>query len=377
MAPKRTARFALDSAAGLAIAEPLTAPEPNPLFDNSAVDGYAVGSAADGAKGMRLRIQDSVAAGAVSPGSVAKGCAMRILTGAPTPPNTFGIAMQEDVRRHYDEIVLVLPVEEGRHVRRIGAEFPAGACLAVAGTPIDAGVVAQLAFAGVVKPLVYDAPKVAILSTGDELIDPAETPTGSQVRDSNSAMLSVQVRQACPASLTRRQLADRRDSVLRALAFAAAKNDLVIVSGGASVGDRDFIGSVVAEIGSVIFHGVAIRPGKPLLFGAVGSALVFGLPGNPASAFVCFELFVKEALRRLAGWSEPESRWDDVPSGFDHAPCGREDFVRVRRTAAGFVPAGDQASFGILSLGQAHALARFPADREVRIGETCQVTWLR
>ncbi len=377
MPSRRTLNVPLQSSAGYAIAEPLVAAEPNPRFDNSAVDGYAVGCREDTTPGTRLRLQGAVPAGQSGIGPIRTGSAVRILTGAPVPVGTFGIAMQEDVEVHGDEVMLREEIREGRHIRRAGADFAAGSVLAHAGAPIDAALAAHLAFSGVVEPLVFARPSVAVLTSGDELVDPGTQPEGAQIRDTNSAMLGMQVLGAIGKPAEHRRVLDDRRAMLDVLRDLAERNDVVLAAGGASVGDRDYLADVVRELGSIRFHGVKIRPGKPLLFGRIGGSFVIGLPGNPASDFVCFEVFVRETLRRLSGWVEPCLCWSDTVIGFDHPACGREDFVRVRQEGARLVSAGDQGSYGLCSLGQAHGLARLPADRHVHAGEVCPVVWLR
>jgi len=373
----RTVRVALRDAGGFALAESVGAREPNPRFDNSGVDGYAIGSIHDSEGGVRLRIQGIVAAGESSQVQIEPGSAVRIFTGAPTPANTFGIAMQEDVEVDGDSIILRSQVRIGEFIRRRGAEFDEGAELCRVGTVVDSGIAALLAFAGYVEPLVYQAPRVSVLTTGDELVEPTEVPIGGQIRDTNSVMLAMQVRQSTGRLPSTTRVIDDRESLKFALIQATAESDLVILSGGASVGDRDFVAGLVAEIGTVFFHGVAIRPGKPILFGKIGECFVFGLPGNPASAFVCFEIFVREAIRRLSGWGEPELLWTEQTVGFDHPNCRREDFVRIRVEGSQVVESGHQGSFGIGSLGRAHGIARFPASHDVSSGTVCPVLWLK
>jgi molybdopterin molybdotransferase len=373
----RTTTVGLESSAGLALAEPVIAAEPYPRFDNSAVDGYAVGFAEDSAAGSRLKLKGIASAGGGLAAPIERGHAVRILTGAPTPPHAFGIAMQEDVELSDGTVVLRQEIRQHDFIRRQGAEFDAGTELAGIGTVIGPGVAAQLAFVGMIEPSVFLAPRVTVIATGDELVDPSTIPTESQIRDTNSRMLGFQV-----ASVTRTlpnavRVADTRALLRAAAQKAAAESDLILISGGASVGDRDYVASVIADLGVVHFHGVSIRPGKPTLFGCIGACTVFGLPGNPASAFVCFEIFVLEALRRLAGWATPEIHWTKAQVAFAHRASGREDFVRVCWRDGALVEAGEQGSFGINSLAKADALVRLPADRDTLAGEICPVYWLK
>jgi molybdopterin molybdotransferase len=305
------------------------------------------------------------------------GEAIRIFTGAPTPEDVFGVVMQEDVDVLDDAIVLKESVGRGEMIRRRGAEFHAGSVLAPVGTAVDAGVAAQLAFCNLINPLVFEPPRVAVITTGDELVRPGGIGKPVGVIDTNSVMLSLQVANSVPVRPDTMKVSDNRAKLLEAIGTAAHVNELIVISGGASVGDRDYIGAVIAELGTIHFHGVSIRPGKPTLFGSIGGCQVFGLPGNPASSFVCFELFVREALRRLAGWNDAGLRWMEAEAGFAHRSCGREDYVRVRLEDGVLQSAGEQGSFGIGSMARAHGLARFPGDRDTEPGERCQVSWLK
>ncbi len=371
--PEGVFKIRLGSAAGYALAEPVIASEPNPRFDNSAVDGYAIGCSADAISGAELRIQGSVAAGETTAGVIQPGHAVRILTGAPVPPGVFGIAMQEDVKASDAGIVLQATIREGDAIRHRGADFAAGQQLVDVGTCITPGVATQLAFVGMMQVPVFRYPRVRVITTGDELVSPEVCPAGSQIRDTNSVMLKFQVRNSIRCQGHFERVVDSAKLLRDVLARVALVKDVILVAGGASVGDRDYLASTVQELGQIHFHGVSIRPGKPMLFGQIGSSLVFGLPGNPASAFVCFEIFVKEALRRLAGWAESELSWTGAIAGFEHRAVGREDFLRVKVNAGVATLAADQGSSGIASLAAAQALARFPANRDIHQGDPVSV----
>ena len=364
-------------ALGFALAQPILAITPNPRFDNSEVDGYAIGSESDRKSGTRLKLSGSIAAGEFSNTPIPPGNAIRILTGAPVPPHTYGIIMQEDVLASPKDIVLGADIAEGAHVRLKGADFGIGAELASVGTVVNASVAALLAFAGVPHPLVYSKPIVAVITTGDELVALDEEPSDGQIRDTNSVMLRAQVEEAIGSQPTLLRVGDNLADLKALLSEVSNVSDVMILSGGASVGDRDYLARAVSNLGTVYFHGVSIRPGKPFLFGKIGQCLVFGLPGNPASAFVCFELFVKSTLRQVAGWHDCELSWATAVTEFDHKAMGREDFVRVRWSDGHVTTAGVQGSFGIWSLALADGLARFPANEDVDKGSTCSVYWMR
>ncbi len=368
---KRTERLALENAVGRIIATDLHAEGDNPRFDNSGVDGYAISCAEDGLEGAVLVLSDSVSAGSQSLTRIEKGTAVRIFTGAPTPPGTWGIVMQEDVSLNGGRIQISRMVSQGDFIRRAGADFQFGKLLMKSGTRIDPSNVPLLAFNGEVRPPVFVRPKVAVISTGDEIVSSADIPSGPQIRDTNGPMLAALTGSVLGNWPEIVLVRDNRQEVVDAIWRASELSDVVILSGGASVGDRDFVASVLQQIGHIHFHGVKIRPGKPVLFGQVGASFVFGLPGNPASSYVCFELFVREALLRLTGALEPPLRWWPMRLGFDHKAMGRDDFVRARMQDGILQSAGEQGSFGIISPAEAEFLIRFPVDQDLYSGDTC------
>ena len=349
----RKGKMAIEDAAGYALCDPVIANEPNPRFDNSAVVGYAVGNSVDAKVGASLKVQGISAAGGLDHEAISPGTARRIFTGAELPADTYGIIMQEDVQLQNGMIVLGREIRRGDHVRLKGTDFAEGDLLLPPGTVIDPGVTALLAFVGNVQCQVWESPNVSVITTGDELVDPADVPVGSQIRDTNGSMLTSLSRRAVTCQPKAIRVQDSESAMIEILKSEADSNDAIIVAGGASVGDRDFLRPAMEALGTIYFHGVAIRPGKPFLFGKIGDCFVFGLPGNPASAFVCFEIFVKDALRKLAGWNTPTTIWVDVPTGFDHKAIGREDFVRVVYRNGKVYPCSEPGSFGLVSVAVA------------------------
>lgn len=368
----RVRRIPLLTAAGRVLAEEVVAEERYPRFDNSSVDGYALPFAAEA--GARAPLAGVAPAGQAFEGRF--DGAVRVLTGAPIPEGTYGVVMQEDVSRDGDAIVLREAVARNAFVRRAGSDVAKGETLLSPGVRLSAGGVALAASQGLADLAVADAVRCRVVTTGDEVVDFAETPSGAQIRDTNAPMMTLQARSAgCEVEHVR--VVDDEDALREAL---GGDFDLILVAGGASVGDRDFLPGAVARLGEVVFHGVRMRPGKPILFGRIGPAWVFGLPGNPASAFVGFELFVREAVGRLLGCLRPEPRWTEAVFGEDRKAVGREDFARVvLRELDGTpvaTPVGEQGSFGLRSLAFADGLARLPADRDVRRGERVPVLLL-
>lgn len=356
---------ALERAAGRVCRKAITAPDNYPLFDNSAVDGYAVGRSEDARVGSMLAVEQRLAAGSAPCGPLRPGSAARVLTGSVVPENAYAVVMQEDVDVEGDAIRLRAEAQAGQHIRRTGDDFLAGAALLGAGAEIGAGSIGLLASQGLVRLDAYARPRVAVLTTGDELVPYGEDPPAGSLRDSNGPMLAALVQSTGAELGACDHVCDDRSFTRDALASLCDQNDVLLCAGGASVGDRDHIPSLIAELGEVLFHGVAIRPGKPVLMGRIGGCIVFGLPGNPASAFVTFELFAREAIAVRGGKSASAPRWISAP--FDgHAPStNRDDFVRCRWIGPSdhpsVQPVGVQGSFGLRSLADAHCLARIRA----------------
>jgi molybdopterin molybdotransferase len=375
--PLHTEQVDLNRAAGRVLAEDLVAEDANPRFANSAVDGYAIGSRNDAVRGAVLNISRCVSAGEASSVPIPAGSAYRILTGAPVPLGTYAVVMQEDVIVQGDRVEIASEAREGDFIRSRGGDFMPGDRLLSSGTMIHASNIPLFAFCGVSAPTVYRLPRVAVVSTGDELVDMTDVPAGPQIRDTNGPMLAALTASIVGATPTVTRFKDEYSEVVSAIGKLCEEHDVVIVSGGASVGDRDHIARVVAELGSITFHGVRIRPGKPTLMGKVKKAHVFGLPGNPASSFVCFELFVREALLRTMGSTNLAHQWIPMTIGFDHKAMGREDFVRGKLEGEMLVPVGEQGSFGIISSAHSELLVRLDADRDNFAGEKCLATFMR
>ena len=316
---RRTEAVALDEAAGRVLGAEVLADRDQPPFDRSTRDGFAV-RAADvaGASPERpavVRRVGEVAAGAAFAGRVDGGCAVEIMTGAPLPPGTDAVVMVEHTERGGDDIQVRRPVPAGENIVPRGSELRAGARACAAGALLEPATIGLLASLGVARPQVVARPRVAVLATGDELVPVDATPAPAQIRDSNRHTLAAQIARAGGLPLAQPQgqqiVRDDPGAIRQALAGAVAAADLLLVSGGVSMGKYDFVEGALAELGArVVFDGVDIRPGKPLVFGTIGAPGVrtipfFGLPGNPLSTLVTFELFVRPALGLLLG--RPES----------------------------------------------------------------------
>jgi molybdopterin molybdotransferase len=282
-------------------AEGIHAPMDVPPTDNSAVDGYAINSGDIPATGRRaLDVIADLPAGAVFSGALSAGQALRIMTGAPMPSGADTVYPQEIVTRDGPR-VLVASIEKGANVRARGEDIEAGAVVVAAGTvlrPQEMGVLASL---GLAQILVRQRPRVGILSTGDEVAEPGSARKPGQIYDSNRFALRG-LAEAAGGEITDLGVAPDLFEDLRArLLFAASTADIVLTSGGVSVGDYDLVKAVLQEAGDIDFWQVAMQPGRPIAVGRIGDAHFFGLPGNPVACMLTFHLFVRPALWKLGG----------------------------------------------------------------------------
>lgn len=374
VAPLPVAELALHEALGLVLARDVIAADDVPPFANSAMDGFAVRAAdlagATGESPVDLEIAEDIPAGSVPRMTVRAGCAARIMTGAPMPEGADTVVPVEQARGDGGHVVVASRFPAGANVRKPGEDVAAGELAVGTGTILRPAEVALLAAVGRVRAPVVRRPVVAVLTTGSELVDASETPGAGQVRDANTHGLAAQVRSTGGVAWPLSRVADTVDAVSTAVRRAAAAADVVVTSGGVSVGDYDLVKQVLAGLGAeLVFWQVAQKPGKPLGFWLLDGKPVFGLPGNPVSAQLCFEVYVRPALRRQMGHAllyRPAVR---VPL-VDGYRKGKDDrrlhWVRVRVEEDGqglkARSTGAQGS-GILStLARANALAMIPEE---------------
>lgn len=304
--PLGTERVSLLDAVGRVSAESVLASRQQPPWDNSAMDGYAVRAedllGAHGEAPVRLRVLEDLMAGRVPTQTVGAGQASRIMTGAPLPPGANAIIKVELTRSlQRDEVEILAPVPEGNDIRRAGEDQRVGDLLLSAGTLLRPAEIAVLASAPRAFVRVYRRPVVAILATGDELAEPDEVPHPGQIINTNSYGLAAMV-QALGGIARVLPVAHDGVEALQATFRQARGADVILSSGGVSVGEHDFVKEALEGLGMQLgFWKVKMTPGKPLAFGRWGETPVFGLPGNPVSSLVSFELFVRPALLRMAG----------------------------------------------------------------------------
>jgi molybdopterin molybdotransferase len=312
-----------------------------------------------------------VAAAGTAPPPLAPATAARIFTGAPVPEGADTVVMQEHCRVAGDRVSIESPpAETGANIRAAAMDFAAGEAVLRAGQHLRPQHIALAAAAGADQLTVYPRPRVTLLITGDELVPPGATLAPGEIHESNGHMLAALAEQLGVEVRTMRHLPDDFEATRAALAEAAAASDLVITSGGASVGDCDHTRRAAEAIGELSLFGVAVKPGKPLAFGRIAGTHLLALPGNPVSVFVTFLLFGAPLIRRLQGRdrSMPDPLW--VPAGFEQTQSHwRADYIRVRLEEGRAIPCGDQGSGILTPTAAADGLACIPPHATVARGE--------
>lgn len=370
VSPLSEEEIPIEDGLGRCLVAPAVAPHPLPRFDNSSMDGYALRSAdLNGDFPVRLRVVGEVRAGEVAPSRLEPGTAFRIMTGAPVPLGADAIAPVEIASEAGDEVE-VRSAPRSSYIRPAGDDVAEGEALVEAGRQLGPGELALLAAVGLSPLRVHRVPRVACVTTGDELVAPEEEPGPGRIRDSNGIALDALAREAGAVVSHYVRIPDDPDDVEHALSDAASSCDLVVSAGGVSVGRHDYVRDVVERRGRVDLWRVAMQPGKPLLAGTFGDTAFVGLPGNPVSVHVGFEQFVRPAIRRMLGCRDLLR--PVAPARLSQRltkPAGRVHLVRVRLEWQGdrlvATPTGPQGSHIQSSLVGSHGLARFEADETV------------
>jgi molybdopterin molybdotransferase len=346
-----------------------------PVFDNSAMDGYAV-VAGSCRPGQSQRVIGEQPAGVDRKLRIAAGEAVRVFTGAPIPAGADAVIMQEDVRREGSEIFINAEVESGEFVRRRGSDLSEGQKIIEAGQRIRPQTLALLAAQGLAEIDVGGEVRAAIITTGDELVPPGGVLGEGQIYESNSILLRA-LFDKCGVFISRAEhCADDGPSIEAALR-KGLEYDVLVIVGGVSVGARDLVKLALTAVGAQTdLWRVSVKPGKPFLFGRAGQCAIFGLPGNPVSAFVTFLLFVRPAILRMMGANEEELSLPRFEARLAEEVQNRSDrphYVRGRVGQGKFTPVGRQESHALYGLSRANALLRVPPGEILANGSTVPI----
>jgi molybdopterin molybdotransferase len=379
-------RVSITEALGRVLAEDIVSARDIPIIDNSAMDGFAVRSSdisnASKSSPIRLRVLETVGAGAMPTRTLAPGEAIRTMTGAPIAAGADAIVQVENTRGEDDWVEVLAPANPGNFIRPRGEDLKAGETVMHPGRTLRGADLGMLASLG--RPMIsaYRRPRVAIVGTGDELVDVDSTPTGSQVVNSSAYGLAGAAKAAGARATILPIARDTREDI-RARLNDALDYDVILTTGGVSVGSFDYVKTEIDALGvKQIFHGVAQRPGRPLKFGTIGNRVVFGLPGNPVSTLVCFYLYARAAIRKMGGYPQVGMPRARVRCAVDiRVASDLTEFVRVKLSREGDVlvatPTGAQGSGIFSSMSRADALLVGPSDTTIlRAGDYATVLLL-
>ncbi len=359
-------------------AEDLFARIPVPPFDNAAMDGYAV-VASSCAAGQHLRIVGEQPAGIDRGLSIRAGEALRIFTGAPLPRGADAVIMQEDTTVEGSDLLPKTAPVAGEFVRRRGADVAEGQKVLAEGDRISVQRIALLASQGLRSVSVGGEVSASLISTGDELAEPGAALLPGQIYDSNSVFLEALLRKSGVHTVRLTHCADNSDEIEAALKAASA-SDLIILTGGVSVGAHDLVKAALSAIGATLdLWRIAVKPGKPFLFGHLGSAAIFGLPGNPVSAFVTFLLFVRPALLKMRGANESARRLPEVSARLSEEIRNdgpRPHYIRGLLRDGTFESVGFQESHALFGLSRSNALLLVGPDEVIAAGASVRVLTL-
>jgi molybdenum cofactor synthesis domain-containing protein len=384
LSPLPAALVAIVDALGLVPATPVVAPYPVPPFTNSAMDGYAVRAHDVAGSPVDLTVLEDVPAGRVAAQRVVTGTAIKIMTGAPIPDGADAVVRVEDTTQSGEIVTIKVGVPSGTSVRVAGGDVEAGTEVISTGirlTPAHIGVLANL---GIAQVAVHRRPRVALASTGDELV-PVDGPAlgPGQIRDSNRPMLAAMLIELGVQVIDLGRIPDDAAALRSAIARGVEQADVIVTSGGVSMGEYDLVKQVLGELGNIEFWQVAMQPAKPFAFGKIGGKPLFGLPGNPVSSFVAFEQFVRPGLLKMMG---ARSLFRPRVQGRTRLKLATDPektvFVRVRTSNEGEVrwsePSGGQSSNVLSAVVAGDAFAVVPEGvGEVEAGEAVMLEMFR
>jgi molybdopterin molybdotransferase len=373
----RTEHVAIADASNRVIAEAVVSSIDVPPFDRAAMDGYAVIAedtfGASAADPRTLRAIDRVFTGQVAAVPVQRGTCVEIATGAPLPKGADAVVMAEETDRTGDAVRVMTPVYPKQHVGRRGADITAGQALFTPGVVLNPSRIGALAAIGHTEIEVFAKPRVTIVSTGNEIVEPGQPLEPGEIYDINRFTLGIIVEAHGGRAIVHRAVPDDLDSLAGAIA-AAADCDILVFSGGSSIGERDLLYDAIDRAGEIIFHGIALKPGKPTAFGRIGKRLVFGMPGYPSSCLSNAYLLLVPALRRMARLPEHQPMIVRAPLARRIiSTTGRHQFYTVRLVDGAAVPAF-KASGDITSMSHADGYIEIPAQTDiVEAGQTVEV----
>ena len=352
----------LSHALGRVLAEPIIARRANPPQANTAVDGYGfAGPIRPGAHSLPIH-PGRAAAGAPFGGTVPAGHALRILTGAALPPGVDTVILDEDVNIDPDRAIAFQgPLKQGANTRKAGEDVQAGDAILAAGRRLTPADLALISATGSATVTVRKTLRVAVLSTGDEVVEPGTPAAPDQIYDANRPMLTALLRGFGVQPVDFGRIPDDRDALRSTLDNAAQDADAILTSGGASAGDEDHVSALLREAGALQEWRIAVKPGRPLALGLWQGTPVFGLPGNPVAAMVCTLIFARPALLHLAGadWTYPQGF--DLPAGFEkRKKPGRREFLRARLRDGQLQAFHSEGSGRISGLSWAEGLVELP-----------------
>lgn len=375
----KTVTLPLAQAANRVLAQSLHAKYPSPMFDNSAMDGYAVCDAEGSLR--EFRITDRIQAGETAENPLAQGEAVRIFTGAPLPPNTTAVVMQEQTESDGDRLRVNADIHAGQNMRLKAEEIEIGQKLLAQGSLLNMAALGLAASQGYAELSVYQPLKVQVFSTGNELVEPGQTLSDGQIYDANRYQLLAWLQQLGLQVSDGGILPDDLAQTEAALAAAAEQFDVVITSGGASVGEADYLKQAIEHIGSLAMHTLAIKPGKPFAWGHIGKCKIFILPGNPVATFATSNMLLLPVLNKLAGkhakhWHLPKIT---AKAAFQTKKAiKRREFLRVvlengetGETVVKLLPNQGSAMLGTCTV--ADALCEVPPGQTVSEGDCVSV----
>lgn len=356
-------RVAVAEAFGHMLRESVCASEDFPACDRSTRDGYAI---LQNDSAEMFQVVDTLDAAGWKPRELKSGEAVRVATGSAMPCENLRVVMQEDAERMGDRVKILFR-ENGTNIRKRGEEIRAGGTVLEAGTDLNAGAMALLAMVGCAKPLVSPRLRIAHFTSGDEIVPPDQTPKPGQIRDSNSILIRGLL-EKFPCDVVHGHLRENFEEAKAQMAKYKPEVEnahVFLISGGASVGEKDFTRELLAHLGfEIVFHRLNVRPGAPLIFGANDKRIAFGLPGNPMAHFVCFHLFVATALRGLTGTKLRAFLQGTLASKLADAPNSRETLLPARWDTTGLHPLKWMSSGDVTCLAEANALIRVPPNSD-------------